>query len=562
MLVFLPGKAEIEAVAQALKPLVNKGVPIIPLHGQLEPEAQQLAFANYPNGKVVLATNVAQTSITIDDIDVVIDSGLERRAEVRSGVEGLFIEQVSRADCLQRAGRAGRTKAGLYILAQLGAMPCAPLEERPEYGIPEIMRKHIDRLVLRLAAIGIDVESLEFYHSPSRGTIKLAKRTLANLGAINNEGKVTEIGQRMERFPVESSFARMLVEAEQYPQDTQATLATIIAIQEVGGIVKGSTRFSGWRRLTRQTRSDLLAQYEVYCALGTLDPESLEETGIITKNVAKAQDVNERLNRDLGLGDVQLRPIADADTDQLLRCIVAGQLHNVWLIEPNDEAMHLATKKRRRVSSSTVVKHSNLIVGTPFDLEVPTGAGLETLHLVNDITAVDPEWLQDLAPEQFTVRGGKAYYDPRLGMLAHRSQLKYRARNYEVSGAPVLERTPETQKLFVTLYSAWVYDRLQHERQLIAAATSRRFPEVPRKKIEQYVREVLNGAISIHELDRQQHIELTKLSSLATYFDEGVVPDIPRNFDRHHHKRRRGFNPAQSSHKNKHHKRRDWRRHD
>ena len=158
------------------------------------------------------------------------------------------------------------------------------------------------------------------------------------------------------------------------------------------------------------------------------------------------------------------------------------------------------------------------------------------------------------------VRGGKAYYDPRLGMVAHQSQMKYRARSYEVSGAPVLERTPETQRLFVTLYSAWVYERLQHERQVVAAATSQRLPEIPRKNIEQYVREITNGAISIHELDKQQRIDLTKLSSLATYFDEGVVPDIPRNMDRHHHKRRRGFNPAQSHHKNKHHRRRDWRR--
>ncbi|HYH75435.1 MAG TPA: helicase-related protein, partial [Candidatus Saccharimonadales bacterium] len=174
MLVFLPGKAEIEAVAEAIQKTA-KTVPIIPLHSQLTPEEQQRAFASYPQGKVILTTNVAQTSITIDDIDIVIDSGLERRAEVRSGVEGLFIAQISQADCLQRAGRAGRTKEGLYILAPLDSMPCAKLEERPPYGVPEIMRKHIDRLVLRLANIGIDIETLDFYHNPSTKTIKLAK---------------------------------------------------------------------------------------------------------------------------------------------------------------------------------------------------------------------------------------------------------------------------------------------------------------------------------------------------------------------------------------------------
>ena len=111
MLVFLPGKAEIADISDAVKSKAEAaGVPVIPLHSQLEATAQQQAFASYPNGKIILATNIAQTSVTIDDIDVVIDSGLERRSEVRNGVEGLFIVQTSQADCLQRAGRAGRTK--------------------------------------------------------------------------------------------------------------------------------------------------------------------------------------------------------------------------------------------------------------------------------------------------------------------------------------------------------------------------------------------------------------------------------------------------------------------
>lgn len=335
MLVFLPGKAEIENVAQAIQAASGTSVPIIPLHSQLDPEVQQQAFANYPEGKVILATNVAQTSITIDDIDVVIDSGLERRAEVRSGVEGLFIEQVSQADCLQRAGRAGRTKPGLYVLAPLDRMPCAPLEERPAYGVPEIMRKHIDRLVLRLAAIGIDIESLDFYHAPSRKTIKQAKRTLVALGAMTNSGHVTDIGHKMERLPLESSYARMLVEAESLDADAQAKLAAIIAIQEVGGIVKGGPRYTGWRRLTHQTRSDLVAQYDIYLAAPGLDPETFDELGIIGKNVAKAEEVTQRLHHDLSLDDTTLQPVLDAQLDQLLQCIIAGQLHQLWVVGPD-----------------------------------------------------------------------------------------------------------------------------------------------------------------------------------------------------------------------------------
>lgn len=229
MLVFLPGKAEIEAVQEAIADQAGgRHIPVIPLHSQLEATAQQEAFASYPHGKVVLSTNIAQTSVTIDDIDLVIDSGLERRSEVRSGVEGLFMAQISQADCLQRAGRAGRTKPGEYILAPYDSLECLDFEERPEYPIPAIMRSLIDRLTLRLASIDIDIESLDFYHDPSKKAIKQAKRTLVSLGALTTRGEITSIGRSMEKFPVESSYARMLVEVRRYDADIQIKLAAEI----------------------------------------------------------------------------------------------------------------------------------------------------------------------------------------------------------------------------------------------------------------------------------------------------------------------------------------------
>jgi len=551
MLVFLPGKAEIEAVAEAVSGFA-RNVPVIPLHSQLTPEAQQRAFINYPSGKIVLTTNVAQTSITIDDIDTVIDSGLERRAEVRNGVEGLFIEEISQADCLQRAGRAGRTKEGLYILAQLNRLSCSPLEDRPAYGVPEIMRKHIDRLVLRLASIGIDIENLEFYHSPSRRTIKLAKATLRSLGATADDGTVTEIGQKMERFPVESSYARMLVEAEQCSPILQAQLASIIAIQEVGGIVKGSPRHSGWRRYAHHTRSDLLAEYDVLLALPSIDVLEYEDLGIIEKNVAKAQDVNERLNRDLGLGPVQLQAIADEDIDQLLLCIVAGQLHQIWLIEPTGGAMHLVTKQVREVSSGTVVYRHGLIAGTPFDLQVPRGTGeLETLHLVNDITMVDPRWLEHLAPGQYAIRYGKKYFDARSGGLLTRMMVTYGGKTLEASGVPVIEHTPDNQKLFVTLFSLWAYEQLQQEFRLLKRANPH-IPHIHPKQVQERVRYLAPGAISLAELSKKQQIEMAKLTKVQTYFGEKFMQSLRRPYDApRRHFKHHGWQPR---HKRKHHR--------
>lgn len=553
MLVFLPGKAEIEAVAEAIADSA-KNVPVIPLHSQLSVADQQAAFENYPQGKVVLATNVAQTSVTIDDIDVVIDSGLERRAEVQNGVEGLFITEVSQADCLQRAGRAGRTKEGLYVLAKLDQLPCSPLEERPEYGVPEILRKHIDRLVLRLAAIGMDIESLEFYHSPSKRTIKLAKNTLVSLGALSRSGTVTAIGQRMERFPVESSYARMLVESEHCSSIVQAQLASIIATQEVGGIVKGSPRYSGWRQFTHQTLSDLLAQYEVYLKAPDIDPLEYEDLGIIAKNVGKAVEVNERLNQDLGLGPVAPQPLADENIEPILQCIVAGQLHQIWSVEPTGEATHIMSGQTRELSSGSVVRRLGLVTGTPFDLEVPMDrGGLQTLHLVNDATTVNPLWLEKLAPELFSVRAGKKYFDPRSGMLLTRTLVSFNNKTFEAAGVPVLEHTRENHKLFVTLYSLWLRDQLEEEVRPLRRANPH-LREISLHQIQDRVRYIAPDAISLAELPKKERIELSKLSKLETYVGRKFMSSLRHPVERgfRHHKRNHGWMPR---HKRKHDRR-------
>lgn len=524
MLVFLPGKAEIEEVAETVqKKALTARIPIIPLHSQLEPEVQQRAFARHGNGKIILATNVAQTSITIDDIDVVIDSGLERRAEVRGGVEGLFIAEVSQADCLQRAGRAGRTKPGAYILAQLSQLPCSPLESRPEYGVPEILRKHIDRLVLRLASIGIDIEELDFFHAPKKNAVKRAKLKLVTLGALTRQGQVTKIGEAMERFPVESGFARMLVEAEKYSPEIKAKLAAIIAIQEIEGIVKNGSRYTGWRQFTQQTRSDLLGQYDVYLALENIDPIDYEDLGIIAKNVDKAEEVKNRLLHDLGLHDVLLTAAKEDEIEPLIRCITAGQLDQLWTVDQYGGALHLGDGKQRELSSSTLVKNARLITGTPFDLEVPTPKGLQVLRLVTDITAVDPGQLEELAPHLFEVRPGKLYYDPSLGTLAKRTELRFNGRSIEAAGAPILEHSPENERLFIKLYAIWVHNQLEYERTRLERINSRRILKVPLGQVTAEVAQLAGGIVSLTELDKKRRYELSRLTKLDTYLSDKIM---------------------------------------
>lgn len=528
MLVFLPGKAEIETVANAIKAqAAERRVPVLPLHSQLDVEDQQKVFRSYDSGKVILSTNIAQTSITIDDVDVVIDSGLERRSEVRNGVEGLFIAQISQADCLQRAGRAGRTKPGEYILAPLEDMPCKELAERNAYPVPEILRKHIDRLTLRLANVGIDIEELEFYHDPRLGAIRRAKQTLRSLGALTDQHEVTRIGRLMEQFPVESSYARMLVEAQQYSKELQRKLAAVIAIQEVGGIVKGGTRYTGWKRFVKQAKSDLVAQYEVFLALSGIIPDEYDELGIIGKNVDKAREVMGRLHHDLGLDDGELSPVDDAERDDLLRCIVAGQIDQLWIVDDTGEAVHLMQKAKRELSSSSVVVGARLIAGTPFDLQIPTQSGsLETLHLVQGVTKVEAKWLMSLAPDIFKSRPGKVFFDSHRGTLATRQMLRFGGKTIEAESTPLTDNSPRFRKMFNEAYAAWVYDQLEAERRRLKNGYRRRIPSIAFKHVLGRVKVILDGVISVDELSAGQQRELEKVRRLESYFGSNFIAKL------------------------------------
>lgn len=551
MLVFLPGKSEIQDVGDAIIKKANAAhIPVIPLHSQLEATAQQAAFQHSDTGKIILATNIAQTSVTIDDIDVVIDSGLERRSEVRSGVEGLFISQISQADSLQRAGRAGRTKPGEYILAPYDVLPCLPFNERPEYGTPEILRKHIDRLTLRLANVGIDIEQLDFYHDPSKAAIRRAKQTLTMLGAMTYGGEVTNIGRKMEQYPVESSYARMLVESHNYDQSLQTKLAAIIAIQEVGGIAKGGTRYTGWQKYTRQRKSDLLAQYDLFLAIPGIAIDDHEDLGIITKNVDKATEVMERLSHDLvdiSIDNSQLTPITADEQDVLMRCIVAGQIDQLWVVDEKGNATHITTSVIRELSGTTVVQNPRFVAGTPFDLEVPSFDGkLQTLHLVQNITAVNTDWLVELAPERFAAKRGKMVYDPRSGALVIRQQVLSGKQAFEGAGVPVTENSRQNQKFFQDALAKWIYGQLEKESRSLAASHSKRIPQVPYQTIHRSVKSLASGAIALDQLDSNKRAELMTLSRLATHLGTDFMHHVASSYRRNapgRHNAHRGWKP-------------------
>lgn len=235
MLVFLSGKEEISTTYAKLKSLFSltfshDNMPnLFQLHGEMTYEEQKKVFSHYDSGKIILATNVAQTSITVPDIDFVIDTGTCQQMVSRDGISTLTTVNISQADCSQRAGRAGRIKPGTYVLCS-----STSFEGRPRFSTPEIQRTSLESIVLKLAAMNIDPMDIEFLHNPNRHNLKLAKKLLVQIGAIRKNGTITKIGAQMEQMPVSARIARMLIEARKYSPEVQGDMAIVAALFECG----------------------------------------------------------------------------------------------------------------------------------------------------------------------------------------------------------------------------------------------------------------------------------------------------------------------------------------
>lgn len=209
VLVFLPGKREIEACRLAVGD--DPRFTVLPLHGGLSLEAQSRVFKKAPRRKLILSTNVAETSLTIDGVSVVIDSGLSRRTHYLRGRPHLTLQSVAQDSATQRAGRAGRTGPGACI--RLWSQSAQLANATP----PEVQREALEGLVLGAVACGHSVSSLTFLDPPREDALETAGQTLRHLGVFDAAGAVTERGRRMWRLPVDPWLARVLVQ----PQEAQ-----------------------------------------------------------------------------------------------------------------------------------------------------------------------------------------------------------------------------------------------------------------------------------------------------------------------------------------------------
>ena len=236
LLAFLPGVAEIERTAEALGAL-PADVVLHKLHGGIEPTAQRLALAAPPSGKrkLVLATSIAETSVTLEDVRVVVDSGLARRPRYDrgAGLTRLVTERASRASVTQRAGRAARQSPGIAIrLWEEAAMASLPAHDPPE-----ILEADLSSLLLTCLLWGeADPRALPFLDPPPAAAIDEARKRLSTLGAIDAGGRVTDHGRAIAALPLEPRLAHMLIEArERGFAPAAAEVALLITERGLGG---------------------------------------------------------------------------------------------------------------------------------------------------------------------------------------------------------------------------------------------------------------------------------------------------------------------------------------
>jgi len=414
VLVFLPGAAEIRRAAEAIAPFVaSRAVDVVPLHGDLPLDAQECALRPGPRRRVVLATNVAETALTVEGVTAVVDSGLARvaRFDPRHGVNTLRVQAVSRAAADQRAGRAGRTAPGR----------CLRLWSRAEHAgrraheTPEIARLDLTRTLLELRAWGLaDVAELRWLDAPTSTALRRAEELLSLLGAVDGAGAITAIGRRMLELPTEPRLARLLVEAERAGAGADGALLAALASER--DIVAAARTFGApTTRDFPPGSSDVLLRMELFAdaARRRFAPDACRALGLEPRAVHAVERARRQLARQVG-------GARGADAAVLLRCALAGF--------PDRVARRRSAGSPRAImvggtgivlAPESVVREAELFVVV--DVERTTGPEAR----VRAASAIDAAWLPELFPDAIE-REDALVFDPERGRVVGRIRTRYR----------------------------------------------------------------------------------------------------------------------------------------
>ncbi len=321
VLVFLPGKGEIAAVAERLRYL--SGWELFELHGGQSLQQQAKVFADRPKRKLVLTTNVAETSVTVPGVGVVIDSGLVRRTRYHRGRGYLTLTPIARDSADQRAGRAGRTQAGTCLRLWEAAGQLQPATP------PEIFRESLVPLLLSAAACGRRVDDLDFLDAPHAHALSAAQSELENLGALSG-GELTDAGRALFGLPIDPWLGRLLVEA-------RGTASAHDAVDLAAALAVGRQLF---RERPDDPDDDLRrGGCDATALIEAVRNGRVGQHGLSKPALSEARSNAKRLRRALGLqGAVDTAP----DVAELMRVIIRA----------DPRACHVARRRKRRTTFS------------------------------------------------------------------------------------------------------------------------------------------------------------------------------------------------------------------
>jgi ATP-dependent helicase HrpB len=420
ILAFLPGVEEIRRTARELAPwAAREGVVVFPLHGSLTLEEQSRAIRPADRRKVVLATNIAETSLTIDGVTTVIDGGLARYAshDPARGLDRLELARISRASAEQRAGRAGRTRAGRCVRLW------SEREHRglSESDLPEVRRVDLCGTVLALHAWGhSDPSTFGWYEAPDPAALKAAQTLLVLLGATAGEGgSITPLGRALLDVPAHPRLGRLLIAACQ--MGCPASGATLAALLSEKDILS--------RSFGKDARPDVHASSDVLIRLDRLGEAErgsfvprLRDQGIdlaTFRQVVKVRDDLLRVARRLlGLGAEKNEP----SEDDLLRLVLLAFPDRVVRRRGTDGTTGVMVGGRGvRLDPASVVRDAEFFLALD-PREDRRGGKLEArVHMAS---AIQHEWLEELFPDGIT-RERSVEFDEAKGRVVGVSTLSY-----------------------------------------------------------------------------------------------------------------------------------------
>ena len=378
ILIFLPGEKTIKDCVNNLSkaPFGNK-LDIRPLYGRLQKEVQEQVFLPAAKGKkkVVISTNIAETSVTIGDVTYVIDTGLCKLNyyNPRNYTSSLIESSVSKASCNQRKGRAGRTQPGTcYRLFNR-----KDFEKRPEYTLEEIYRTDLSEVVLRMAELGItDFFNFDFISSPGREGIIGAVDTLNLLGALSKDNTLSEIGKMMVNFPLEPRISRIIVEAiMNYPDCiNKALIAAAFLSARSPFILPPNEEMEA--RIAHHRFRDFQGDFCTYLNLYKAYTDAKDKEAFCQKNYLDDRILAEITNIHLQLqeivGDKMGIPIIsdNGNTEDYLNCIAAGMIQFV--------CVRMGRTKYRTVTAENIYIHPSSVMYKANPLYIVAGEIVKT----------------------------------------------------------------------------------------------------------------------------------------------------------------------------------------